>query len=169
MKQSKLSIIGVLLIAFGSVLLLDRLDVIYFGWDRIIWMFAGIYGAILAVDGFTNKRRGKIFWGSLLFFASIVFSLYVWDVIWWMDYYWPSSLSLALGLAFLMLYLIEPKNIGVLVPAVLFCGFGGLMLLVEYYYIDWWDVRRVIRDYWPVALILWGIAILIRRRPQASS
>jgi len=39
---------------------------------------------------------------------------------------------------------------------------------VEFYYLDWWDVRYVLRDYWPVAIILLGIGLLLRRKPQAS-
>ena len=168
MKQSKISITGMLLIAFGSFLLLDRMNVISFGWDRIFWAFTGIAGAVLAVDGFSNKRRGKIFWGSLLFFVSVSFSIYVWDLLWWPEYYWPGSLSLSLGLAFFALMLLEPRNIGLMVPGILFSGFGVTMLLVEFYYLDWWDVRYVLRDYWPVAIILLGIGLLFRRKPQAS-
>ncbi|MCI0707508.1 MAG: DUF5668 domain-containing protein [Ignavibacteriae bacterium] len=168
MKESKISIAGILLIGLGLMLLLDRLGVIYFGWDRIFWMFVGIAGAILAVDGFTHKGRGKIFWGTLMFFVSVSFSLYVWNLLWWPEYYWPGSLSLSLGLAFFALLTLEPRNVGVMVPGILFSGFGAIMLLVEFYYLDWWDVRRFLRDYWPVALIAWGIAMLLKRRPQAT-
>lgn len=167
--NSKSSIFGILLIVLGSILLLDRLEVISFGWGRIFWMFLGIWGAVLAVQGFTMKRRGRIFWGSLLFFFGIFFSLDAWNLIWLTDELGFAGMSLALGLAFVMLYVFEPRNVGVLVPAVLFVGFGAVMILVEYTYLDWWEVRRAIRDYWPVVLILWGLAILLKRRPQASS
>lgn len=163
MKESKISIAGILLIGLGAMLLLDRLNVIFFGWDRIFWAFAGIAGAILAVDGFTHKRRGRIFWGTLLFFFSVTFSIYVWDLLWWPEYYWPGSFSLSLGLAFFALMVYEPRNIGLLIPGILFSGFGVVMLMVEFYYLDWWDVRRIISDYWPVAIIAWGIALLLRR------
>lgn len=167
--KSKTPIVGILLIVFGSMLLLDRLNVIYFGWGRIFWMFTGIWGAVLAVQGFSQKRRGKIFWGSLLFFVSIFFLLDQWEMFWWSDYLGLAGMSLALGLAFLMLFFFEPRNIGVLVPAILFAGFGGVMFFVEYDYLYWWEVRRYISDYWPLLLILWGVAILLKRRPQASS
>lgn len=166
---AKSSIFGILLIALGSMLLLDRLEVISFGWGRIFWMFLGIWGALLAVQGFSMKRRGRIFWGSLLFFVGFVFSLDAWDLIWLTDELGFGGMSLALGLAFAMLYIFEPRNVGVLVPTVLFVGFGAVMILVEYNYLDWWEVRRAIRDYWPVVLILWGAAILLKQRPQASA
>jgi hypothetical protein len=167
--KSKSTVFGIFLIALGSVLLLDRFEIIYFGWGRIFWMFLGIWGAVLAVQGFSMKRRGRTFWGSLLFFFGIFFSLDAWDLIWLTDELGFGGMSLALGLAFVMLYVFEPRNVGVLAPAVLFVGFGAAMILVEYNYLDWWEVRRAIRDYWPVALILWGVAILLKRKPQAST
>jgi hypothetical protein len=166
--NSKSRIFGVLLIALGSMLLLDRLEVISLGGGRIFWMFLGIWGGLLAVQGFSMKRRGRIFWGSLLFFLGIFFSLDAWDLIWLTDELRFGGISLALGLAFVMLYAFEPRNFGVLVPAVLFVGFGAAMILVEYDYLDWWEVRRVIRTYWPLVLILWGAAMLVKRRPQPS-
>jgi hypothetical protein len=65
-------------------------------------------------------------------------------------------------------YAFEPRNVAVLVPAVLFVGFGVAMILVEYDYLDWWEVRRAIRTYWPLVLILWGAAIMLKRRPRVS-
>ncbi len=169
MKKSKTPVIGILLILFGAMLLLDRLDVIYFGWGRIFWMFVGIYGAVIAVEGFSRKKQGRVFWGSLLFFAGVFYSLEAFDLVWWMDYYWVAAASLALGLAFFMLFVFEPRNFGVLVPTLLFGGFGAMVYLAEHKYLDWWEVRHYIRDYWPLLLILWGLAIVFKRRPQTTS
>jgi hypothetical protein len=166
--SSQSRVFGILLIALGAMLLLDRLEVVSFGWGRIFWMFIGLWGALLAAQGFTLKRRGRIFWGSLLFFLGIFFTLDAWDLIWLTDELGFGGVSLALGLAFVMVYVVEPRNFGVLVPAMLFVGFGVAMILVELNYLDWWEVRRVIRTYWPLVLILWGAAMLVKRRPQPS-
>jgi hypothetical protein len=169
MRKPKTPILGILLIALGVTLLLDRLDIIYFGWGKIFWMFLCIWGGVLAVQGFSLKRRGRIFWGSLLFFVSLFFSLSQWGLFWWSDELWVGGMSLALGMAFLMLVVFEPGNIGVLVPALLFGGFGATMILVDYNYVDWWDVRHYLANYWPLLLVVWGVAILLKRKPQASS
>ena len=169
MSKPRTPIFGILLIALGATLLLDRLEIIYFGWGKIFWMFLGIWGAVLAVQGFSLKRRGRVFWGSLVFFASLLFSLDQWGVFWWSDELWVGGISLALGMAFLMLFVFEPGNFGVLVPTFLFGGFGAAMILVDYNYLDWWDVRHYIRNYWPLLLVLWGIAILLRKRTRTSS
>lgn len=169
MKKPKTPIFGILLIALGAMLLLDRLDIIYFGWGKIFWIFTGIWGAVLSVQGFSLKRRGRIFWGSLLFFVSLFFVLEQWGMFWWSDELWVGGMSLAFGMAFVMLFLFEPRNFGVLVPALLFGGFGAAMILVDYEYLNWWDVRHYLRDYWPLLFVLWGIAIIVKRRPQASS
>lgn len=167
--KAKSSIFGVLLIALGTVLLLDRLEVISFGWGKIFWMFLGVWGAVLAVQGVSMKRRGRIFWGSLFFFLGMFFSLEAWELVWLTDELGFGGISLALGLAFLTLYVFEPHNLGALVPALLFGSFGLTMILVEYGYLSWWEVRRFLRVYWPVALILWGVAILMRKRPAVHS
>jgi hypothetical protein len=169
MTKPRTPIFGILLIALGVVLLLDRLDIIYFGWGKIFWTFLGIWGAVLAVQGFQLKRRGRIFWGSLVFFVSLFFSLDQWGMFWWSDELWVGGMSLALGMAFLMLFVFEPGNVGVIVPALLFGGFGAAMILVDYNYLDWWEVRHYLMNYWPLLLVLWGIVILFKRTPKAPS
>jgi hypothetical protein len=68
-----------------------------------------------------------------------------------------------------MLFVYDPRNVGILIPALIFGGFGATVFLVEWDYLDWWDVRYYIRNYWPVLLILLGFGIILKRKPQASS
>jgi hypothetical protein len=69
MKESKIPLLGIFLIVLGSLMLLDRLDVVYLGWGRILWLVGAAAGAAFAVEGFVTKRQARVFWGSFLFYA----------------------------------------------------------------------------------------------------
>jgi hypothetical protein len=169
MKESKIPLLGIFLIVLGSLMLLDRLDVVYLGWGRILWLVGAAAGAAFAVEGFVTKRQARVFWGSFLFYASALFLARLWRLIDFWGIPWVAFLSLALGLAFFMLFVYDPRNVGILIPALIFGGFGATVFLVEWDYLDWWDVRYYIRNYWPVLLILLGFGIILKRKPQASS
>ncbi len=169
MTESRVSLFGILLVLLGTFMLLDRFALIHLGWSSILWMFGAAFGAAITVEGFLRKRQARVFWGSLMLFVSALLLMRLWR---WVDFWgihWLAVLSLALGLAFLMLFVYNPRQLGVLIPALIFGGFGAAEFLVEWGYMDWWDVRYYVRHYWPVLLILLGVAILLKRRPQASS
>ncbi len=68
---------------------------------------------------------------------------------------------------FLMMFAVSPRNWHVLVPAVFFLGTGAVMILSEMGYFDRWDVVDAFRQYWPIALILFGITLLLNRKSSA--
>ncbi len=168
-QTAKFPLLGVVLILFGGLLLLNNLGVLYLERGKILWLGGAIVGGIIVIDSFIHKHRDRVFWGSVLFFASVMFSIEKWRVIEPYGSYWIPAMSTAVGLAFLMLFFYEPRDVAILIPAFLFTGFGVVWMLVDLEILDWFDVRHYIRNYWPVALILWGVAILLRRRPRASS
>ena len=71
------------------------------------------------------------------------------------------------GVAFLMMFVVSPRNWHVLVPTVFFLGAGAVMVLAEMGYFDRWDVMDAMRQYWPIALILFGITLLLNRKSSA--
>jgi hypothetical protein len=58
---------GVGLVIIGVAMLLDRLDVIPFGWQPVFWTLIAAFGIAKAVDGFGRKKSGHVFWGTILF------------------------------------------------------------------------------------------------------
>jgi hypothetical protein len=69
-----------------------------------------------------------------------------------------------LGLAFLLIVAGDPHRWHMLVPGLFFTGLGAVILLAELDYLSRWGVQQVVHQYWPVALILFGISLLLNRR-----
>ena len=164
-KRSRgLSIFGIFLILLGAGIILNKLHIIHYRWGVILWACLGAAGLASVVQAFITRRRGIVFWGSLLFFSSIAMLVHwvalldfaPWDV--------PATFSLALGFSFLMLFFYDPRRIGVIIPVILFGGYGVLYYLWWWDVIDWLDLRYYLHTYWPVLVILWGLALIFRRR-----
>lgn len=169
-REPRIVTLGVLLIALGAALLLDRLDIVWFRWSSLGWVAGACFGAFFAVDGFIRKGRGRIFWGSALFFVSLYGILDRWDVVYHHEFYTLPVLFLSLGLSFFVLFAYDPKETTLLVPGVFFCGAATLMVMWWWHLVEWYDVRHALRTYWPAVLVLWGVALLLRkRRPDRRS
>ena len=156
------------LILLGVVMLLDRLDLIQFGFHMAIWSILLIFGLVNAVQGFARNRRGAIFGGTVAFLYGLFFLLrssdYV-DVR--MGMFFPATF-LIFGIALLMLFLNNFHEWELLIPASLLCGIGVAFVLTELGYLDRYDVWDAVRLYWPLALVVLGLALLLRRRAQVQ-
>jgi hypothetical protein len=163
-KSNGLPIFGVFLILLGVGLVLNKLQVFHYNWKIILWICLGVAGIVSVVQAFITRRRGVVFWGSLLFFVSVTMIthkfMYIdfapWDV--------PATFALALGLSFLMLFFYDPRQFGVLIPVLFFGGYGVLYYLWWWDVIDWFEMRHYVFTYWPVFVILWGLSLIFRRR-----
>jgi hypothetical protein len=162
--EPRFSFIGVGLIFVGLILLLKHLDLFDIRWSKLIWPALSILGLWIAARGFALRRRSSVFTGSVLFFVCLFVALKKFDILRYDMGDWIPAVSLSIGLAFLALLVLEPRNIIVIVPMVVFGGFGVM------YYLWWMDImngyemRRLVKLYWPLLLIIWGAAFLIPRR-----
>jgi hypothetical protein len=158
------SVIGTALILIGTALLLDQIGLMYFSWKKVFWIFGLAVGVALALQGFILEKRRRVFWGSLLFFVSLHYILWSWGLV-DRDYLlWLPSMCVALGLAYFVLYLYEPTNFTLLLPSSIFIGIGVVSVLWWWEYLEWFEVEDALRTYWPLALVAWGVALLVRRR-----
>ena len=163
-KDFRVPILGVVFIVLGFALLLDRLDVVMLRWGRVFWSVVTMYGGALVVLAFVNRNRRNLRWGNLLLFFGGCVALHQWHAIPREDFYIVPLLSVALGLSFFTSYLYEPRNFPLLIPAVVFVGFGTVFYLWWWEYLDWFDFRYYARTYWPLLLVTLGLAIALRRR-----
>jgi len=163
-KSNGIPIFGIFLILLGAGLILNKLHVFQYGWRTVFWICLGIVGIAAVVQAYITHRRGVVFWGSLLFFVSVmviarrfmIVDFAPWDV--------PATFSLVLGLSFLMMFLYDPRRIGTLIPVLIFGGYGVLYYLWWWDVIDWFEMKHYIYMYWPVLVILWGLTLIFRRR-----
>lgn len=155
---------GIMLIIFGIVLLLNQTNIINVRLSQILWAALAVYGFTISYQGFSKNKKGKIFWGTVLFLTSILFilrNLYIFDLY---HFVLLSAWILIFGFAFLMLFINNPREHVHLIFSLFLIAIGGSMLLVEAGYLYEWDVWDVFRHYWPVILIVLGIGMLFRRR-----
>jgi len=167
-REPRILIIGSLFIILGAALLLDRLDVMAFRWDKLFWIAATITGMFLTGDGLVRRKRGKTFWGSLLLFFSLFQTLTRFGAIERYGFYTLPALFIAFGIAFFLLYMLEPREVTLLIPALLLCGAGTVSLLWWWEIVDLYEVRSAVRTYWPLALVAIGLSIMVRRRSHPA-
>jgi hypothetical protein len=167
-RASRISFLGLVLILIGLFLLLDRMNIIHAGMSIILWAGLLLLGFLMAVRGFSENRSGRIFWGTFLFLFSLFFLLRSGEMMEMHAHLLPPAFFLMAGISFLMIFINNPRDWGVLIPALALGGLGVVLIMVEYGYLYEWDVWESIRVYWPVVLILIGLSVLLkpRRRKQ---
>jgi len=172
-KSNGVLILGIILIILGLFIVLDRFLDFYFYEDwSILPGIAALLGIFLLIRGFRSPAKGGVFAGTVLLILGVFYFLrcnYLLPIL-----YWNSSfpvIILAIGIGFLVLFIVKPKDWGPLIPAVILIFIGGALFIEEWgiWYIDLWDI---IRDYWPILLILIGIKIVLdamkRKKPDES-
>src|SRR5512140_672144 len=155
---------GIALIVVGAAMLLHRLEIVNFGWHAALWGIVALFGAFKLITAFTTHRSGSAFWGTvLLVFGGyqLLEDLGLVYISSYLLFRWTVVLA---GVGFLMMFAVQPRNWHVLVPSVFCLGTGSLMVLSEMGYFDRWDVVDAFRQYWPIALILFGITLLLNRK-----
>lgn len=159
---------AVALILVGIVLLLDRLEVVRIGFHMAFWSLVMLFGLVQAVQGFSRDRRGRVFGGTVLFLYGLFFLLRFSDYV---DVragmFFPATF-LIIGIALLMVFLNNYREWELLIPAFLMCSIGVAFVLSDFGYLDRYEVWEAVRLYWPLGLVLVGIALLLRRKLQTQ-
>ena len=159
---------GIILVVVGAILLLDRFQVIDVDFGTVFWPLVMLFGLMGVARGFSQNRRGKIFWGTLWFLYALFFLLRSSDFVEVEGHMFFPASFLIIGIAFLMMYLNNFQDWFFLIPAGVFGGLGALFILANYDVISYWDLRESVHQYWPLALILFGFAIIMRRRNHSG-
>lgn len=160
---------GVVLIVVGGVLLLSKLNVIELEFMQVFWPVVMLFGLLRVGQGFSRNIPRRVFWGTLLFLYGLFFFLRTWEYVDMHPHRFLPASFLIVGIAFFMMYLNNVKEWLFLVPAVILTGIGGAFILTEVGYLDRWEVWEAVRLYWPIALVLVGIAIILRRRSHTQT
>jgi hypothetical protein len=161
---------GTALLILGVSLLLNHLNVEWVD-SRMLWAgFCVIGGLGLAIGGVINRTNGSVFVGSWSFLFGIFWVLRLLRIIHPYDHLAGAAVFLSLGLSFAMLFILEPRRFGYILLSLLFVAFGGLFILNAVDVVAFADLAPIIHRFWPVALIVAGLYIIMRRvgRPSSS-
>lgn len=163
MVEKKGSLIpGILFIVIGLWLFARRFFFFTPYWIRIYPIILIFFAVLLFIETSRRNHSGSLFWGVVLLSVGGFFFLRNFAIIpyFYADEYWPIFL-LSLGMGFIALFVLNPRDWGIIIPAGLFLFFGiGFSLHTFHTY--FWGWERFIENYWPMILILIGLGVLIR-------
>jgi len=160
---------GVALVVVGVAILLQKLHVVEVEFGMVFWPLLMLLGLVGVARGFALGARGKIFWGTVGFLYALFFLLRSLDFVEIRPHMFLPATFLVFGIAFLMLSVNTFRDWYFLIPAAILGGTGAMFLLAEYGYLYYWDVWQAVRLYWPAVLILFGLGIILKRRPGQTS
>ena len=165
---SKIPLFGIALIAVGALILLGKFHILHVTFGVVFWPIVMILGLFGVAQGFSKNGKGKIFWSTVWFLSGLFFFLRVTDFVEVQHQMFVPAMFLIVGIAVLMTFINNVRDWFFLIPAFLFGGIGVMFIFAELDYVSYWDVSDSLRMYWPVVLILCGLAILFRRRKQTQ-
>ena len=153
---------GIILIVVGLAMLFDHLHILAMSWRVLFWACIAVASGVALVRNIRAKD-GAIFWWTILLFFGVYKTLRALEVVSFHESMGLPLLLLVAGAALVAMVIAQPARWHMLVPALVCLGLGTAMLLAELDVIAPADVRLAVRNYWPVALVLFGAALLLNR------
>jgi hypothetical protein len=157
---------AVLLILIGALMLLDRSHVVEFGWTMVLWTLLAVLGGYKLVSGFRPSGGGSIFWGTVFLAVGCYGVLGELELFALPGGTLFPSLLIVMGIGALLMVLRRPREWHVAVLALLLLLCGAAMLLAEGGYLTRPMVLDLLKQWWPVALIVFGAALLLNGRER---
>lgn len=160
---NRIPFFGIILVLTGVGLLLRQLHIIRLDGTSMVLFGLIAYGAAMIIRSFTTNIRQALFFGSLCFFSGVVLLLGKYELIEHSAYVYVPGFLMAVGLSFAMLYIYNFRDVHLLVPTIIFLALGVAFMMTEVGYLYPSDVKEAIRQYWPVAFIIFGALMLFKR------
>ena len=168
-RKTSISWFGLGLVVVGALLLMGKMELFHLRFSSIFWPVIMLFSIFGVGRGFSQMRRGKIFWGTLGFLYGLFFFLRSADFVEVPARLFVPATFLIVGISFFMTYLAKMKDWFFLIPAGIAGAVGTLFLLADLEYLSYWEVADTLHMYWPVILIALGIIFLFRRKPESQT
>jgi hypothetical protein len=143
-------------------MLFDHLHVLAMSWWVLFWVSIVMVSGVALVRNI-RARDGAIFWWTVLLFFGVYKTMRALGVVSFHESMGLPLLLFIAGAALVAMVVAQPARWHMLVPAAASLVLGTAMLLAEMDVLAAADVRLAVRNYWPVALILFGAALLLNR------
>jgi hypothetical protein len=154
---------GIVLIAIGLYFLLRQFIESFSVWEQIYPICILLISGFLLWDYWRKKNPKILFWGIFFLCIGAFFVLRNYNFIpyLYLDEYWPVFL-IALGFSFIIRFIAEPQDWGVLIPGTILLFIGLKNMADAFHEVFWdWDWEFYLDDLWPVILIVIGLGIII--------
>lgn len=163
-QRNRVSLIGAILVLIGVALLLRQMHMLDISGKKLLFIALALYGGATVTRSLLYNVRHKIFWGSLCFFSGILLTLKEYGLVYGSAPMFLPAVLVIFGFSFLVLFIFNVRDWHLIIPSLLFIGLGASLMLTELRMLYAEQVWHVLRNYWPVALILMGGAMVLRRR-----
>lgn len=161
---NKVPFFGIILVVVGVGLLLRQMNILRIDGKSMLLFGFIAYGTAMVIRSFFMNIRQSLFFGSVCFFSGVLLLLGNYELIEPTAYVYVPGFLMAFGLSFLMLFIFNYKDFHLLLPAIIFIGLSVAFMMTEIGYLYPSDVKEAIRQYWPAAIILFGVLMLFRRK-----
>lgn len=151
-----------ILIGVGIFLLLHQLDILYFEWRDVLTYGFILLGFIMIWNAFDNPQKKGLLGGVFFLTYGTALSMMRLGFVFPDDTFGIGTLLLSIGFANLVYFGFHRTHTWNLIWAMLFGVAGGLMIMVYFDYLSHWEVVDQVEMYWPVALIIVGLIVLLR-------
>jgi hypothetical protein len=159
-KDRKSMMPGLVLAGVGIWLLSRNLTFHSLFWLKAYPVLLLSFAAALFWEYQRTRHHSSLFWGSVVLVIGLFCCIRNYRLMPYVffDETWPVFL-LALGIGFLVRFLVQPRDWGVLFPAGFFL-FIGAESVVHSMEGEWAERMEQGMRYWPAALILLGIGLI---------
>ena len=153
--------IGLILVLFGVIKILDNANIIYFSMSDYWPIFPSIAAAILWLNYFTKKEISFVLPATIVTTISIIFFIANFSRYIGFNELWPGFI-LAPGLGFWMLALLDKDSDNNYIrPALILTVISSYFFIDNFYYLDGEYLIGVI-------LISVGISILVKKEKSVT-
>ncbi|MFC1553810.1 hypothetical protein ACFL7D_04165 [candidate division KSB1 bacterium] len=173
---------GLILVGIGVVMILDSIDIYYVPWDLLIPVITVFLGLHMWIKSTRREDRRGVFSGTFLVVLGGFYFAWNYGTL---DYYFyfqnPYPIfPMALGLAFLSVFVASPRKWWAILPAIIFLGIGFMGFLVSmrrFRFYDWDDFRHYIyisphffKDiFFPAILVVIGLILILSNIKRART
>jgi hypothetical protein len=158
-KQSSL-MPGLMLAGVGFWLLARNLTFHSLFWLKVYPLLILVFSLALFWEYHRSRRHSTLFWGTVVLVVGLFYFLRNFRLMpyFFLDEYWP-LFFLAMGIGFLVRFLVQPQRWGVLFGAgfFLFLGVKSAAHVMDF---EWAEKMDHVLRFWPAALILLGVGLL---------
>jgi hypothetical protein len=159
----------IILIALGIFLLANQFDLLSFRWLDIITYGFVLIGFLMTINAFDNAEKRGLLGGVFFISYGTALILMRHHVVYPSDNFGFGTFFLALALGNLAYFLFNNQRILNLTWTIIFAAVGVVFLYMYYGALSPWYVREQIATYWPVALIVLGLGIIVNAYRKRNS
>ena len=161
--------LGIILILIGLLLLMDETEIMSLEWFDILFYAFVVMGIMMFSKGMGRSDKNGILGGTFFISFGILMLLISNRILMTDDEFVFAILFLCLSLSNLVYFIFRSSRWFNLAWTAIFGALGSLLLISYYGYYPSWYIYEIIETYWPVAIILIGLTLLLRglRKPNA--